>query len=179
VEAHRVVQDEAGTTYSPPAITYHGRVGDLTMSDHLLVGVQAVRFAAAFASSVGSSQIPGDTGGGGGGDGSAGVLGEDVRSAAPVPDTATPDAGGGDPVPDRIGREGAQVVDAVPAAGGGGPGSGPAAAGGAGGGGSGSGGTKGGELPFTGLAVMGVAALGAALAGAGGALRRLARRRGG
>ena len=50
-------------TYSPPTLVYHGTVSELTQSQHLIVGGQVVRFAAAFANSLGAPIVvpgPGD-----------------------------------------------------------------------------------------------------------------------
>jgi hypothetical protein len=66
-------------------------------------------------------------------------------------------------------------VSSGDASGGGGSGGGPG--GGSGGGSGGGGGGGGGKLPFTGLAAALVAGIGAGLVGAGGALRRVTRRK--
>src|SRR3954464_1736099 len=49
------------TAYRAPQVTYHGRVGELTRSHHLVIGSKAAaHMAAAFAASVGGT---GGTGG--------------------------------------------------------------------------------------------------------------------
>jgi hypothetical protein len=45
-------------TYSSPDLTYHGTVSELTRSQHLVVAGQVVRFAGAFANSLGGGNPP-------------------------------------------------------------------------------------------------------------------------
>src|SRR4051794_41702733 len=79
---------EAQSSYRPPSVKYHGRVGDLTLSHSLLVGARAARFAASFASSLHSSHTAGG--------GSSTVLGANEVSGAHAPAaTATPTGLGG------------------------------------------------------------------------------------
>jgi hypothetical protein len=48
---------ELNRTYSAPDLTYHGTVSELTRSQTLVVAGQAVRFAGAFANSLGGGPI--------------------------------------------------------------------------------------------------------------------------
>jgi hypothetical protein len=153
---------EAQSSYRPPSVKYHGRVGDLTLSHSLLVGARAARFAASFASSLHSSHA---TGGG-----SSTVLGANEVSGGHAPAaTATPTSLGGHG--SHGGREvlAAEQTTSPPSGAGG-------AAGAGSGSGSGGGGGGGGKLPFTGLAIVAVSGAGAALVSAGSMIRRLARR---
>jgi hypothetical protein len=142
--------------YTPPSVTYHGRVGELTLSQHLVTGTKVLQFAAAFAASLGTVTP-------GGGETTPVVppgtpLGPGEVQHGVGTGFDIPPSGGGGSVPTALG--------------GGGDPSGGSVASGAGSGGGGAGG----KLPFTGLAVMGVAAVGAALASAGAVMRRATRR---
>ena len=154
-----MAEPEAQSSYRPPSVTYHGRVGELTLSHTLLVGARAARFAASFASSLHSTHTAGD--------GSSAVLGATQSGGTGTP-PAVPTAGSGH------GSPAAQHVLA------GEPSSSLSDPGGASGGGQGSGasggGGGGGKLPFTGLAILAVSGAGAALVSAGTAIRRVTRR---
>jgi hypothetical protein len=157
-----VADPEAHSSYTPPSVTYHGRVGELTLSHGLLVGAQAVRFAASFASSLNSMHTTGR--------GGSTVLG--AHPAAGGAHGGVPDPGFGGGGSPSGSAEGTQLLNGDPAAAGtSGAGTGGGSAPGAGGSGSGGGG-GGAKLPFTGLAVLAVSGVGAALASAGVAIRR-------
>ena len=145
-----MAEQAAPKTYTPPSVTYHGTVAELTRTQDLSSGGQVLAFAAAFANSL--TQPPPGGGGGGGGGGGAPLVPEGPSG------TGGAGASGGPTGAETISQSGG------PAAGGG-----PTGGGGGGGGG-------GGRLPFTGLAVIGVAGVGAALASAGAVLRRVAGR---
>jgi hypothetical protein len=72
-----VPDTEARSPYRPPTVTFHGRVGELTGSHGLVVGSQALRFGAAFASSLGAP------GAGVGNGGSQGVRDVALTGGAP------------------------------------------------------------------------------------------------
>jgi hypothetical protein len=167
------------STYVPPAVTYHGRVSELTQSETLELGVQAVRLAGAFAVSVVG---PGNTGGGGGGGGGPSISDVLPGSGSGGGGDASPPTGGGggggggivDTVPQGDTRGVGDSAPGTPAAGGSdtvSTGAGEAAPQDTGSGG------RGGNLPFTGIAVAWMAAAGVGLASAGEVLRRASRRR--
>jgi LPXTG-motif cell wall-anchored protein len=160
--------------YTPPVLTYHGRVGDLTQAEMLEMGVGAVRLAGAFAVSVvGPPGVPGDgvptpnvtdtppdgggTGGGGAGGGGAGV---------------SPEGGSGGPSGETVANGGA--APAGSSGGGSAPAGGASSGGGAGASGAGDDGD--GNLPYTGIAIAWMAAAGVGLASAGGVIRKVTRR---
>jgi hypothetical protein len=146
--------------YCSPRLTYHGRVEELTLSEHHELGVHAFQMAAAFGSSViatqttpsgsGTQNVP--QGGGGGG----GVPG----ATAPLDTTGSvPTGGGGGSVP------GGTINETIPSDT---TASTPVLAAGEA--------PSSGRLPFTGFAVALVAGAGLAAASGGAALRRLTRR---
>jgi hypothetical protein len=149
-----VAETEAQSSYRPPSVTYHGRVGELTLSHSLLIGARAARFAASFASSLHSTHTAGD--------GRSAVLGA-TQGNAPRTPSALPTGASGHRSPG-----GQDVLAGDP--------SNSLGAGGGGGAGGSSRGGAGGKLPFTGLAVLAVSGAGAALVSAGTAIRRLTRR---
>ena len=166
------------TTYKPPAVTYHGRVDELTLGDHLELGVHAFQMAAAFTTSVIVQNTPGENAGGGGGGGGG------TNQAPPADLGSTP--GGGDSLPGSgtspgeatgtgtsVEPNGVAADDLTSPAG-----TSPVADN------SGSGdvagvasSSDGDKLPFTGFAVALVAGVGAAAASGGAVLRRVSRRR--
>ena len=162
--------------YSPPAVTYHGRVDELTLGDSLELGVHTFQMAAAFTTSViatnqpndpGTPVTPSDTGGN--------LPGSSSGGNVPGGSTSTPSAEGGLlPTGDSSGPSG-EVTDAV---GNGTSGGTTPIADVAGSDTAGVATTSGsGKLPFTGFAVVLVAGVGAAAASGGAVLRRYTGRR--
>ena len=153
-------------TYTAPRLTVHGRVDEITLGDHLDLGVHAFQMAAAFSTSVigqpssapagnevTQGAAPGGTTGGGGAPGVTDAMGDSVGDSV----TGATPLGESETVADPGGTAGAGS-DAS------GGGTTPVAA-------------EGGRLPFTGMAVALVAGVGVAAASGGAVLRRVAGRK--
>jgi hypothetical protein len=152
-------------TYTAPRLTVHGRVDEITLGDHLDLGVHAFQMAAAFSTSVigqptaapAGSEVTqgaapgGTTGGGGGGGGVLDTVPSDGVGVAPSGETETLANPGGT---EGVGSSGGSGSGATT----------PVAA-------------EGGRLPFTGMAVALVAGVGAAAVSGGAVLRRVTGRK--
>jgi hypothetical protein len=153
--------------YKPPTVSYHGRVGEVTLSHSVLIGASLAKAVAT--SLVGQPNAPGAGG----------------ETVVTVP------GGGTNTVTHTITNNTTHTVTnhtvtnhttTIQSPGGG---NSPGSASGGGGGGSNPAGAgeaaaakhSGGKLPFTGMAVVYVAGAGAALATAGETVRRFTRRR--